>query len=457
MIKFQTKTLVGGVMAVTALALIGGATPAAAQATATEPGGAMTSIGNSLLAHGIYLRGDYIGEFAANPSGGIKQSDRYAGQVDAGADFDLNTIAGIPGAAVHLTFSQRHGQNLAAKDIGSSVSVQEVYGGGQTYRLSELSWDQALFNDKLEFLVGRIDVGSDFAASSIYCNFQTNSVCGNPSLFGQDNSLTYFPVPTWGGRFTVKPTPQYYIQSGAYEASAYQGLSTQHGFDFSTDKSTGVIIPFEVGYQTSFRTDAMPRHYRLGGFYDSAQYNDPYFDTTGRSQAVTGGSFQTHSGRTTLFALFDQMIWRPDPAKERGLILFGGLTTGTSSDQVADYYLQLGLLQRGTFEGRDADTVGLVVTDLKFSQRTENFIIDSRRLAGGTGSPNANMIMMEVNYGAQVTPWLRFVPNLQYIINPDNINEPTRKTNIPDAFVIGLKMAVSLPSLIGLPTRSYSH
>jgi porin len=61
---------------------------------------------------------------------------------------------------------------------------------------------------------------------------------------------------------------------------------------------------------------------------------------------------------------------------------------------------------------------------------------------------------MELNYGAQLTPWLTAKPNLQYIINPDQSAEPTRTKNIPNAFVIGLKFTVDLAKLANLAPPS---
>jgi porin len=57
--------------------------------------------------------------------------------------------------------------------------------------------------------------------------------------------------------------------------------------------------------------------------------------------------------------------------------------------------------------------------------------------------------MMELNYGAQLTPVVRVMPNLQYIINPDQSAEPYRTKNIPDAFVVGVKFTVDIAKLFG--------
>lgn len=451
----REKTAFVGVVWAAALALLGTPAPATAQTATNET--PLSKFGQDLLDEGIFFRGRYIGEFAANPIGGIKQSQRYAGEITLPVDFDLDKIAGIGGAGLNVTLNQRHGQSLAARDIGNSVSVQSNFGGGQTYRLTELSWNQALFDDHLEFSVGRLDVSNDFGGSSFFCEFQTAAVCGKPSFFGQDNALTFFPVPTWGGRFAIKPTRNTYVQVGAYELDPSQSQRNHHGFDFGAEQSTGVVVPFELGYQTTFRSDAMPRHYLIGGFHDNSDFADPFFDEAGGSAALSGRAHRTDSGRTSFYAVFDQMVWRPDPNAEQGLFMFGAVAAATASTQTANHFLELGVVDRGPFADRENDTIGFVVTDMKFGSRTLDAIVDARKAAGGSGRPPSNEVMMELNYGAQVTSWLRLVPNLQGIVNPDQINEPRRKTNIPDAFVVGFKFVIGLSELFGISNRRYTH
>ena len=45
----------------------------------------------------------------------------WAIPLDIGADFDMGKIAGLGNSAIHLTFSDRHGQNLAATNIGKQL------------------------------------------------------------------------------------------------------------------------------------------------------------------------------------------------------------------------------------------------------------------------------------------------------------------------------------------------
>ena len=101
-----------------------------------------------LEAEGFHLRAHYLSETAGNPSGGLKQGTQYAQQVDFGADLDLGKLANLPGGQVHITFTDRAGQSLAALDVGNLISEQEIFGGGQNFRLAELSYQQSLFDDQ---------------------------------------------------------------------------------------------------------------------------------------------------------------------------------------------------------------------------------------------------------------------------------------------------------------------
>jgi porin len=409
-----------------------------------------SEVGRALADHGVTLRSDYVGEFAANPSGGIRQGQRYTAQASVGADLDLGKLAGVEGGAIHLAVSNRHGRDLAAEVIGSSTSVQEIFGGGQTTRLNLLSYEQHLLDGSLDMLVGRIAAMSDFAASPIYCNFQTNAVCGNPAFFGRDSNTGYWFSSNWGGRIRAWPTDRIYVQAGAYAVDPHQFTPEQHGLDWSIYDTTGVLVPVELGYATTAENDPLPRHYRIGGYYDDSDYTDPLRDIGGGIAALSGAPFAPRHGRTGVYAFFDQMVWRPDPGSDRGLTLFGGAAAGVSGRLVEDYYLQLGLLQRGTFTGRDQDTIGFVVTDQAFSSLAMDNIRFSRVAAGATGVPSAHEVMLELNYGAQVTPWLRMMPNLQYVIHPDQLNAPARPSDIPDTFVVGLKFTADLAVLGGL-------
>ena len=102
----------------------------------------------------------------------------------------------------------------------------------------------------------------------------------------------------------------------------------------------------------------------------------------------------------------------------------------------------------GTFPSRDKDTIGFVVNDQHFTNIALDAIRAARVSAGGTPDIPTHETMMELAYGAQLTPALRISPNLQYILHPDQMSVPFRTSDIPNAFIIGFKFTLDFPTMI---------
>ncbi|WP_244480078.1 carbohydrate porin [Methylobacterium sp. Leaf465] len=404
------------------------------------------------LGHGLTLSANYTGQAAANPIGGIRQGRAYAGQLFFGIDADLDRIAGLAGGALHVAVTNRHGDNLAGDFIGNNTSVQEIYGGGQTTRLTLLSYEQKLFDDRLVVEFGRLVANIAFLNSPIYCNFQSNSACGNPTFVFKTSNFTFWPVSSWGAHAKAWLTDRIFVHAGVYEVNPRHQQPGDNGLDLSTRGATGAVLPFELGYSTTFANDPLPRNYGIGGWYDASDYADPVRDITGQRAVLTGLAPATRFGRSGVYARFDQMVWRPDPGAVQGLTLFGVAMAGTSGRLVEDYFLEIGALQTGTFADRPFDTLGFVVNTQRFSPLALSNIAAVQGTLGLDRALPRQQIMMELNYGIQVTPAVRLTPNLQYIINPDQTRFPAYPKNIPDALVVGAKLSVDLFTLAGLAT-----
>ncbi|PXW54433.1 porin [Methylobacterium sp. B4] len=281
------------------------------------------------LGNGLSFLLNYTGQAVANPVGGIRQGSAYAGQLFFGIDADLQRLAGIAGGSVHVAVTNRHGRNLADDFIGNNTSVQEIFGGGQTTRLTLLSYQQKLFDNRLDIEVGRLVANINFLNSPIYCNFQTNSACGNPTFVFKTSNFTFWPVASWGGHAKAWLTDTVFFHVGAYEVNPLHQQPGDNGLDFSTKGATGAIVPFELGYSTTFANDALPRNYGIGGWVDRSDYTDPVLDAAGGRRVLTGFSPATRFGRSGIYARFDQMVWRPDPKGIQGLTLFGVAMAGT--------------------------------------------------------------------------------------------------------------------------------
>lgn len=402
-----------------------------------------------LADEGITLALNYTGEAAGNVSGGLRRASAYTGQVYMGADFDMDRIAGIGGGTLHFAVTNRHGKSLSNIAIGNNTSVQEVWGTQNTH-LAILTWEQKLLDGRVNIEAGRSQANIHFLNSPLYCNFQTNSACGNPTFVFKNSNFTYFPASSWMIHARANFTPQWFLHVGAYEVNPDRKQADDNGFSFSTRNATGVVVPWEAGYADDAGRTRMPGHYILGGWFDRGDYADPLRDENGGIAILTGRSPATLHGRSGLYFRFDQMLTRPDPRSKRGLALFGVAMANLSGRVEESHYLELGLLQTGTFKGRDADTLGFLINDQQFSDLAVERMRAARVAGGGDGHIHRHQYMMELAYGAQLNAAMRISPNIQYIVNPDQTGAPFRPRDIGNALVFGLKFTVDAPTLLGM-------
>ena len=145
-------------------------------------------------------------------------------------------------------------------------------------------------------------------------------------------------------------------------------------------------MPFELGYATDFSNDRLPRHFGIGGYYDASRYNDPHLDAAGMPAILSNMPYQNHFGRSGFYARFDQMVYRPNDNSVRGLSVFGIFMQNVSGYTQEDQFFGGGLVQTGTFAGREQDSVGLLIDDQRFSSLFLQNIIAARTSVGGSAS-----------------------------------------------------------------------
>ncbi len=415
-------------------------TPAAPPPPSTEEHvfGDWYGIRPTLLAHGIDLQFNYLTESAWNATGGEKQGVDYAHQIGLQADVDWQKLAGLSGFSTHLVLVQRAGRNLSSDYLGDHLlQVQEIYGGGGDVlvHLVYLYGEEALYGGRVDLAGGRMPVGTDYAASPLYCNYMSVSLCGNPHGTTANVGFTAWPAATWGGRLRVRPTPETYIQPGVFDVDPNFG--GRSGFDWSTSGSTGQIYPLELGWEPVLGADRLPGHYKLGFAYDTSPYPDLLEDdATGTAAPV-----KTVGGRKTFYILADQMLFRHGQAADDGLIALGGYVHNDGQTSVFQDYGFAGLLDRGAIRSRPKDTIGVLFAYVQVS----NQLGTTEQLLTGLGEPltaqsatgvQSHELVFEANYGIHAAPGVSLMPDFQYIVRPN------AQSTIADAAVFGLKTNV---------------
>jgi porin len=373
---------------------------------------------------GIIPRLTLVTDAAGNPSGGRSQSATAPSSVELSLFFDLDKIFGLNGGSIFSSFSQRWGNSLSKNYIGNVFGTQQIY-GAQTFRVIDVSYQQKLFDDRVELRLGRFAATDDFLVSAYNCGFMSNAFCGNPfGIFLDAPGMTAY-TGTWAALVKVKPTLRSYVMAGVYNGDPTIRANKYHGLNLSLNGPPFAIA--EVGYQINGLPgdNQLLGNYKLGAWYDEAQF------TNFESGAKTRGSWG-------FYGLFDQvLVPLGSPGSNRGFGVFGSVTVAPDSRiQQLPLFFTAGVSARGLFGSRPRDAVGLAVGSGYFSEDLRR-AQQSGQLPGPPGGQDYEMVI-ELTYRFDLRKGALFIqPDVQYIIHPGG----TGRLN--NALVLGAQLGIN--------------
>jgi porin len=392
-------------------------------------GGLRTSLSDAGVDVGIA----YVSESAWNPAGGVAERVRETGQLTIGTKIDAERLVGLAGGTFQATVTWRRGENLgAAAGLPVLQQVQEVWGRGQTWRLTQF-WYQQAFGAGSSIKLGRMTVGEDFAAFS--CSFMNLSFCGSPPGNLAGDYWYNWPVSQWGARLHLSFGP-FYARLGAYEVNP-RNLDNQF-FLGRFDGATGVMVPAEAGYRAELGPDRLPGTYLAGGWWNSADADDVLLDRAGGVRPLTGLDPLRREGRHGVYLQFrQQMTGTATTTAEgrqtvRGLVAFLNVTQTDRSTTVTDNQIALGLFFPGLFPARPADELGLAMARTHVNGRAAD-----AQMWQGAERPTSEYAA-ELYYGWRPASWIVLRPNVQYVLNPGGLDRA------PDVVILGMKGEIRL-------------
>ncbi|MBD8592597.1 carbohydrate porin [Pseudomonas sp. CFBP 8758] len=402
-------------------------------------GGARTE----LLEKGYDFSLEYVGEVGSNLDGGYNDDTtaRYSDQFALGVKMDLEKILGWKDAEFKLAITERSGRNISNDRIGDPragtlSSSQEVWGRGQTWRLTQMWYKQGYFDDKLNVKIGRFGPGEDF--NSFPCDFQNLAFCGSQVGNWVGNIWYNWPVSQWALRIKYNITPEVYAQVGVFEQNPSY-LETGNGFKLSGSGTKGMILPVELVWTP--KLNDLPGEYRLGYYYSTAKADDVYEDGNGQAAAVSGASYKSHSSKHGAWIVAQQQLTSHNGSAARGLSIFANATVHDKDTNFVDNYQQIGLTYMGPFDARPKDDIGVGIARIHVNEdvRKNRRLVNDLNNIEDYDNPSYLPIQdteynAEIYYGFHVTNWLTVRPNVQYIKHPGGVNQ------VDDALVAGLKI-----------------
>lgn len=375
---------------------------------------------------GVTLSARYISEMAFNPAGGEASRVTETGQADVGAKLDLDQLAGLKGGTFNAVITWRRGKLLDdVAGIDALQQTQEVYGRGQTWRVTRLWYEQALGPASLK--LGRSNIGEDFATFS--CDFENLSFCGaQPGNVVGDYWFNW-PVSQWMARAKVV-IGSGYVQLGAYEVNP---LNLRKTFTIGHfHGATGVLLPVEAVVKP--KLGSLPGTYRFGGWYDTSHADDVVLDQHGGLAAMSGLEPLRRDGRWGGWAVLRQQVTgsADKDGTVRGLTLFARATQADRRTARLDGQLVVGLFYEGIRLVAPDDVLGAAIGRTHVNGR----VATTERIEGRPvqGSEYEG----ELFYSLHPTAGLVVRPNIQYVVDPGG------RRNRKDAVVLGLKSSISL-------------
>jgi porin len=410
--------------------------------------------GRSLAGDGIYIVGKNLSEGLANVSGGLKRGEFFEGYTALGFDLDMERTAGVTGGAVHFLIDDLQGQPFFAYSGSAYLNNRIFAGDGPAFRLNELSYEQSLFNERVDLRVGRIPAYTQFDGSELYCTFIT-SLCRTPAAYTFDRGYPPYLASSWAAIAQTRIAGPFYTNIGIFENEPIAATTNHGGFpgpDWGLNYANGATFPVQFGYRTTLQDDPYPRAFSVGGFYVTGSYADPLLNADGQNRILFGGEPKMDYGSSQVYIQAQQMVYRPD-ASDRGMTAFGGANWTTSGEPNVERMVFAGTYYKGAFAPRPNDTLGVAVSLVDVNPRvTERVNSILSKSTGGQVSPSE--ISYEVNYGFAVAPGMLIKPFLEFISHPDQANASAPRSNVTHAIFVGTLFEVDVASLFGLPTLS---
>ncbi|SEK00893.1 porin, OprB family [Sphingobium sp. AP50] len=372
----------------------------------------------NLKDRGVDIDISFLGELAGNIRGGERHAVTQVMGYVLGTTIDMDKFAGVEGGKIQLALSKRSGYNLMDKaGISMLLQPQALYGRGQTYRLSEL-WYQQRFGTIASIKLGRVNMGEDFA--TLPCDASSLALCG--AQIGNLVGDYWFnsPVSQWGTvmRLTADDLS---IMTGVYE---YNPNNLDNGIALSHGGAKSVTVPVELGLRSHLGASRLPGLYRVGAWYSGARADDVLTGVDGRPFATSGLDPIRREGRYGGYLLMQQQLTGRfvddgnGPRTTHGLTAYLNFTQTDRRTTRLENQVGLWLSYIGILANRPDDDFGLNMARTHVNRRASY----SDLLASPDTPRAGSEYAMELYYGVHIRNWLILRPSVQYIVNPVGIS-----------------------------------
>ncbi|WP_028227048.1 carbohydrate porin [Paraburkholderia ferrariae] len=418
-----------------------------------DMGGLRSWMGNYGVTFGLQETSEYMN----NLSGGTHRGGAYDGVTQFGLGIDTQKAFGLPGGIFNVSALQIHGTNLSERNLQTLQLATGVEADAGT-RLWELWYQQSLLGGKVDVKVGQQSLDQEFMVSQ-YAGTFMNATFGWSALPSVDlpGGGPAYPLSSLGVRMRATPTDAITVLGGVFDGNPAPGTGDPQKLNASGttfNLHNGALVIGEVQYAINQpssnpndpKPSGLPGTYKLGFWYNSNRFADMGYDNTGLSLAspASTGVPATHGGDYSIYAVADQMVWRPSADSPQSVGVFARVMGAPGDRNLVDLGVNAGVTLKAPFKGRDNDVVGLAVGYAHIGSHAQDLASAQANYTPGYLSRSAETIL-EATYQYQVAPWWQIQADFQYAFRPaggiPNPENPSQR--VGDEAIVGLRTTVA--------------
>jgi porin len=347
--------------------------------------------------HGVELSFFYNSFVGIRATGGKDpgSTTKHSGSVDFFLRTDFERMGLIPGGEIFMQVKNNHGKNINLS-VGAISDPVDDADFTQPIYIDQLWYQQTFWGRKMQLRAGYLDLQTIIDRNA-FAN--SEDVMFMNTLLDNNNAIIPLKIG-FGAVLFFRPTNWLSFTVGA---SDRDNNILHAGWETAFDGLDSLMPYFETGFKPRISSSRGP----LAGNYRIGVFNDP------RSKTVWGTDRPWEdpvvSGNDVgVYVSFDQMLFAEKPNSSEGLgAFFRWGHRDETVNKLSDMW-SAGLQYMGPFKARNRDRLGLGFYSVYGSQLYTE--VEDTEFDKETG--------YEVYYSFQLTPWLTFTPDIQYIATP---------------------------------------
>ena len=426
--------------------------------------GDMGGLRSLLGRNGMTLGLSETSEYLSNVGGGLEHGGSYQGLTTLTLGLDTQLAGLWDGGNANISVLDIHGRQFTSQYVGSLQTASGIE-AENTARLWEAWYQQKFFNGQVDIKVGQQSIDQEFIVSQYGATF-VGTMFGWPAVPSYDMVAggPAYPLSSLGVRLRAHLGSDFTFLSGLFDgnpARNSQGDAQQldnHGTTFShhggglwlNELQYAINQPVDGALDNGKGKNGLPGTYRIGFWYQNAQTADQRYDDNGLSLSnpASDGNAAQHNGNYSVYAIADQMVWRPAEDSSRTLNVFGRVMSAPGDRNLISFSANAGMTLTAPFDGRDNDVAGLALGYVRVGNHARELDQDTAQFNSNPAYPvRSDETFLEATYQYQLTPWWQLQADLQYTIKPGAgvvlSSDASQTQRIPNAWVVGLRTNIT--------------